>query len=510
MEGRINRLSILAVLTALLFSCARSVEPGLYEVGEGFVRVYVDSLGHERALLYKDLDSLWADTLSIDLKAQKWDLKPYVAPEFHRFPERVMYRDPAYRVRDAKDIVYGRVLRGDDEHGERMDLTMDVYVPLDGGSVARPLMVALHGGAFMDGDKRDSSLVEWCRHFASLGYVVASPDYRQGYRRNEKATDEAMFTALKDASAAIRFLKKRDSLLVHSERIFVAGFDAGAITALNLAYMREENMPEIIEEKGDSTVVTREVLRRGFDVRAVANLWGAVPDSAILHNDQVPVISFQSRKDTIVPFGIGHPFEGPVEVEVVEEPEEPEESTSGWEGVKETVRSVIEVIQEAIKKRQEPKEEEIVERHLFREMYGAEVIHRILSGRGVSNELHAFDGDRHVPFLREDGSVDFPIYDEIKEQTASFFASKMVVSPVNLRQDPEDPTSFIIDNTEVVTCLWQVEGGVLLGKGDDAIRVLFFPDAPVHAVSVSGEYASGWTFNETVRLELDYEGKDKN
>ena len=151
-----------------------------------------------------------------------------------------------------------------------------------------------------------------------------------------------------------------------------------------------------------------------------------------------------------------------------------------------------------------------MERHLFREMYGAEVIHRILSGRGVSNELHAFDGDRHVPFLREDGSVDFPIYDEIKEQTASFFASKMVVSPVNLRQDPEDPTSFIIDNTEVVTCLWQVEGGVLLGKGDDAIRVLFFPDAPVHAVSVSGEYASGWTFNETVRLELNYEGKDKN
>ena len=32
----------------------------------------------------------------------------------------------------------------------------------------------------------------------------------------------------------------------------------------------------------------------------------------------------------------------------------------------------------------------------------------------------------------------------------------------------------------------------------------------LHAVSVSGEYASGWTFNETVRLELDYEGKDKN
>ena len=76
----------------------------------------------------------------------------------------------------------------------------------------------------------------------------------------------------------------------------------------------------------------------------------------------------------------------------------------------------------------------------------------------------------------------------------------MVVAPVSLRQDPEDPQLFIIDNTEVGTCLWKVEGGVLVGKGDDAARILLFPDAPVHSVSVSGEYLSGWTFNETIEL----------
>ena len=133
-------------------------------------------------------------------------------------------------------------------------------------------------------------------------------------------------------------------------------------------------------------------------------------------------------------------------------------------------------------------------------MYGAGEIDRILKGLGVQSELHAYDGDRHNLFLGEDGLVDYPVYDEIKEQTASFFASKMVVAPVSLRQDPEDPQMFVIDNTEVGTCLWDVEGGVLLGKGNDAIRVLFFPDAPVHSVSVSGMYVSGLTFYESVNL----------
>ena len=76
----------------------------------------------------------------------------------------------------------------------------------------------------------------------------------------------------------------------------------------------------------------------------------------------------------------------------------------------------------------------------------------------------------------------------------------MVVAPVSLRQDPEDPQLFVIDNTEVETCLWDIEGGVLLGKGDDAARVLFFPDAPVHAVAVSGTYLSGMTFYDRVDL----------
>jgi hypothetical protein len=291
-----------------------------------------------------------------------------------------------------------------------------------------------------------------------------------------------MYSALKDANAAVRFLLKRDSLLIHSERIFAAGADAGGIVALNLAYMREENLPEIIQEEEDTTIVIHQPLLRGFDVRAVANLWGAVPDSAILHNAKIPVISFQSREDPVIAFGKGYPFDdGGYEEEKQDEPQD----MFDW------LRSVYESIVSALVPE---------DRHAFREMYGAGVIHRVLKRYGVTSELHAFTGARHNLFYGEDGLVDYPVYDEIKDRTAAFFASKMVVAPVSLRQDPEDPQLFVIDNSEVETCLWNVEGGVLLGKGDDAARILFFPDAPEHKVSVSGEYISGLTFYETVEL----------
>jgi acetyl esterase/lipase len=462
---------------ALALSCSRAVEPGLYTAQGGYVRVFLDSLGNKKAVMYRDTSALWADTLTFDLKAQEKTLKPYKAPEFHLFPERELYREPAFKVGEAHDIVYGRVVKNaDDDHG-RMDLTLDVYVPEDGARTARPLLVAFHDGAFLNGDKRDSSLVEWCRYFASLGYVVSSVDYRQGYRRNEKETDEAMYHALKDANAAVRFLLKRDSLLIHSERIFASGVDAGAITAMNLAFMREENMPAVMTEQGDSLVVTRQQLLRGFDVRAVANLWGAVPDTAILRNAKIPVISFQSQEDTEIPFWTGRPFE-----------KENEKPDDGFDLLRSIFESIVSIFVPE------------VERHVFREMYGAGVIHRVLKRAGTPNELHAFEGNRHNLFLDDDGDINFQVFDEIKEQTASFFASRMVVAPVSLRQDPEDPQLFIIDNTEVETCLWNVEGGVIVGKGDDAARILLFPDAPVHSVSVSGEYLSGWTFNETIEL----------
>ena len=471
-----RRAVLFLALSGLLISCSHSLEPGLYQVRtegeEQFLRVFMDTTGTETAVLYKNTGSLMADTLLVDPKTVKEPLSPYEAPAFERFPERDLYRFPQFEVGETKDVIFGRILR--DREGARSDanLTMDLYYPLDDGLDTRPLLVTFHGGAFRAGDKRDTLLVEWNRHFASLGYVVSSVNYRLGYRNTPEETDDAMFHALRDANAAVRFLLRRDSLLIHSGRIFAAGADAGAITALSLAYFREENFPETVREEGDSVVVVRPSLVRGFDIRAVANLWGAVPDTTILTNAAIPVISFQDRNDPVIPYGKGFPFDGPVE-----------EDTNLFKSILEAILSVF-----------------VPEAHPFREMYGAGTIHRILRARGVPSELHAFSEGRHDLLLDPEGEVDYPRFDEIKDQTARFFASKMVSRPVSLRQDPEDEQRFLIDDTEVEECQWQVEGGVLLGKSSDMVRILLFPDAPKHSVSVTGVYTSGLTFYETVAL----------
>ena len=45
----LRRLFLLGGILCLALSCTRGVEPGLYTVQDGFVRVYVDSLGNTKA-----------------------------------------------------------------------------------------------------------------------------------------------------------------------------------------------------------------------------------------------------------------------------------------------------------------------------------------------------------------------------------------------------------------------------------------------------------------------------
>ena len=74
---KLRRLILLGALLTLALSCTRTVEPGVYTVQGGFVRVYVDSLGNTKALMYRDTSGVWADTSSLDLKAEK----PVLSPE---------------------------------------------------------------------------------------------------------------------------------------------------------------------------------------------------------------------------------------------------------------------------------------------------------------------------------------------------------------------------------------------------------------------------------------------
>jgi len=98
-------------------------------------------------------------------------------------------RDTSWIRRWYPDVVYAPVSSAQ---------LLDLYLPNDGPG-PHPCIVAIHGGGFIFGDKREDQVnapVEAVRR----GYAVAAMNYRMA--------DEALFpAAVQDVKAAIRFLR---------------------------------------------------------------------------------------------------------------------------------------------------------------------------------------------------------------------------------------------------------------------------------------------------------------
>ena len=128
---------------------------------------------------------------------------------------------------------------------EDLDLDLDLYRPvIKRNHSSLPLLVLIHGGAFYNGDKRSIGFPEMGKYFAQRGYVVASINYRLGFWPWNQSVDRAGYKAVQDANAAIRYLlNRKDELNIDPNNIYVAGSSAGAITALNVAFMNEDYRP---------------------------------------------------------------------------------------------------------------------------------------------------------------------------------------------------------------------------------------------------------------------------
>ena len=212
---------------------------------------------------------------------------------------------PGHEVRAEADVVYARV-RGhwcEEPVGKPfhtplrairtlrtrpLDLKMDICVPADEPQASgRPLLLMMHGGSFLFGNRKEAGQAAWCRYFAALGYVAASIDYRLGFLPSRKGLLRAEQNATADAGQALQYLLQRTDLGIDPQRVFLAGTSAGAIIALNLAYGLKQN---------------------NCQIRAVGDFWGYVRDLSVLDNARVPILAFQSEHDPVVPFDRGYPI----------------------------------------------------------------------------------------------------------------------------------------------------------------------------------------------------------
>jgi acetyl esterase/lipase len=101
--------------------------------------------------------------------------------------------------------------------------TLDLYLPEGDGATVFPIVVLIHGGAFVSGDSSD--LAGLAKLLSSEGFAAASINYR--------LSGDALFPAgLQDVAAAVRYLRANArSWGVDAHRMGVWGESAGAYLA---------------------------------------------------------------------------------------------------------------------------------------------------------------------------------------------------------------------------------------------------------------------------------------
>lgn len=166
------------------------------------------------------------------------------------------WMDKKYRYDSLLNIYYGSAVNF---NGGVDSLYMDIYLPkCDDIShkSKRPLMIWIHGGSFLAGDKNDPGIQDLCKQFAKRGYVTASIDYRLGFISDDVfwqcsypnyacvfATDSAewaraYFRAVQDGKGALRYLINRyQPFRIDTSNVFIAGESAGAFVALGISLL---------------------------------------------------------------------------------------------------------------------------------------------------------------------------------------------------------------------------------------------------------------------------------
>jgi acetyl esterase/lipase len=258
--------------------------------------------------------------------------------------------DFAFNTYTTTTVNYGKSLTID---GTTQTYAMDIYQPPSEDSrSARPLIIYAHGGFFVFGDKdeADSSNNGIGEFFAKSGYVLASINYRliPDARTNLDFANRlhlpnstqvttaslsviAAIDAMSDMRAAIRyFLADNDNANTYKidvDNIFVAGYSAGAFTALNTGITNSTSNSQSNIVSSPTThlsipanFVSNYITARGTiegdndgnktyttinKIKGIVNIAGAVGDLDVIKAGIPPIYNISGDSDTTVPIGKG-------------------------------------------------------------------------------------------------------------------------------------------------------------------------------------------------------------
>lgn len=220
-----------------------------------------------------------------------------------------------YQV-STETLVYGQGNVLVDGKVTPKDLLLDLYQPINAPQGLRPVVLAIHGGAFFRESRANKGIVGIANALAARGYVVASIEYRMAFdnpvpsshvqgladliRPNdlshlaaslqipEEQYEAAAPSAMEDALTALAWLSGQAAARsLDMARLAVLGASAGSITTLYAVYHSDDFGLE------------------APNVAAVINLWGGFgfsADASALEAGEPPMFIVHGTADEAVPF----------------------------------------------------------------------------------------------------------------------------------------------------------------------------------------------------------------
>lgn len=204
--------------------------------------------------------------------------------------DTVFFTEPAHPV-DFDDVVYKTAPQIDEWAFEVPEnISMRIYYPTDlPPGEKRPLITLVHGGYFIWGSHLDFDV--FAKTLAQKGFITATIGYRLchlGDCEFARLTNNpcnvnwnnsflaSAYVAAVDVNDGIRWLQQHaGDYHIDAEKVVVAGHSAGAFTALNVAFLDQNEIQQVISPAGLSGKYLGEPLDPVTGIRACISMSGA-------------------------------------------------------------------------------------------------------------------------------------------------------------------------------------------------------------------------------------------
>ncbi len=232
-------------------------------------------------------------------------------------------------IKLEKQKVYGININFE---GKSDTLLFDLYYPEFDTNTNRPLIIISDDNFFSQpSDTSNKTKNIFAKMMANKGYVVAAFKYRTGYnvfQANINYPSEilpAIWRATQDARAIVRYFRKNildegNPYKLNANKIVLGGFLGGAIVALQAAYFENKSELDYSKFKDNLGVAYIDTIKLGgFEGNSGTPLFNSVPNVVLncsgyvldsnlfdIQNVNIPVISFHTQQDSIVPYGTGN------------------------------------------------------------------------------------------------------------------------------------------------------------------------------------------------------------